>query len=88
MPGNVSAIVAPVTSLRPLFVTTIVYVTVSPGIAVAWPSVLVIERSASGVSVSVSVALSLPELGSMALETVAVLANDPVALESIVPVTV
>ena len=56
--------------------------------AVVWPSVLVIDRSAWGVSVSVSVALSLAALGSMPLETVAVLASDPVALESIVPTTV
>ena len=43
------------------------------------PSVLVIARSACGVSVSVSVALLLAVFGSPAKATVAVLLNEPVA---------
>ena len=44
--------------------TVIVYVTGWPGTAVVWPSVLVTDRSAWGVSVSVSVAVLLAGFGS------------------------
>ena len=50
------------------------------------PSVLVIDRSACGVSVSVSVALLLPGVGSVTPPplTVAVLDSEPVAAAAIV----
>ena len=48
------------------------------------PSVLVIPRSACGVSVSVSVALLSAVLGSMARVTVAVLTSEPVAAAEMV----
>src|SRR6476469_9732376 len=53
-----------------------------PGTAVVWPSVLVIDRSARGVSVSVSVGLLLVGSGSVSPGggvTVAVLVRAPVA---------
>ena len=62
-----------------------------PGTSVADPSVLVIDRSAVGVSVSVSVAELLAGVGSVAppgSATVAVLASDPVAVAEMAPVTV
>jgi hypothetical protein len=40
--------VAPVTGLGPALVTVMAYVTEFPATAVAWPSVLVIDRSAGG----------------------------------------
>src|SRR5262245_57593090 len=89
--GKMSAMVAPTTLLGPGLVTTIVYVVGVPGISVAVPSVLVIDRSPSGVSVSVSVALLLPGTGSMIPDgtvTVAVFDSVPVAPGAIVPVTV
>ena len=58
-----------------------------PGTAVAAPSVFVIERSAVGVSVSVSVALLLPGVGSVmppGTATVAVFDSVPVAVAEIV----
>ena len=73
-----SLTVAAVTLLGPLFVTVIVYVTLVPGTALSWLSVLVMDRSAWGVSVSVSVALLLAVLGSVTPAggaTVAVLAS-------------
>src|SRR4051794_38501335 len=69
--------------LGPLFVTVIVYVTFVPGTAVVEPSLLAIDRSACGVSVSVSVELLLPPVGSVTPAgglTVAVLLKDPVAV--------
>src|SRR6187399_1776928 len=57
-----------------------------PGMALVWPSVLVMDRSALGVSVSVSVAVlsdgseSVTPVGGL---TVAVLLNEPVAEGSI-----
>src|ERR1051326_1411083 len=80
--GNVSATVVPGASLGPALVTTIVYVSDVPGVAVAEPSVLVICRSAFGVSGSRSVALLFPVLLSVtaaAAVTVAVLLRLPVA---------
>ena len=55
------------------------------------PSVFVIERSAVGVRVSVSIAVSLPGVGSVTPEgtvTVAELTIVPVAEAETVPVTV
>src|SRR6266496_379673 len=63
--GAISVTVAPDTSLGPLLVTVIVYVVLPPGVTLATPSVLVIARSAIGVTVSVSVALLLPGFGSV-----------------------
>ena len=62
-----------------------------PGTSVSAPSVLVITRSAVGVSVSVSVAALLPGAGSVTpapTDTVAVLASEPVAPAETVAVTV
>ena len=90
-PGSVSATVAPVTALGPAFDATIVYVTGLPGTAVNEPSVLVIERSAVGLSVSVSVAVLLAGFGSLTptgAVTVAVLTRVPVAAAESVAVSV
>jgi hypothetical protein len=60
-----------------------------PGEALASPSVLVIERSADGARVSVSVAELFPSFSSeIALDTVAVLTRLPVAPGSMVHVAV
>ena len=62
-----------------------------PGTAVVAPSVFVITRSAVGVRVSVSVAVLFAGVGSVTpapTETVAVLANEPVAPGATVPLTV
>ncbi len=62
-----------------------------PGTLVVTPSVLVIDRSAVGVSVSVSVAELLPGVGSTVppgRATVAVFDSVPVAPAVMVPVTV
>src|SRR3954453_16925065 len=62
-----------------------------PGMAEAAPSVLVIDRSPVGVSVSVSVAELLAGVGSVTdagADTVAVFARVPVADTETVPVTV
>jgi hypothetical protein len=80
--GKVSATVAPVTLLGPALLAVIVYVTLPPAVALVTPSVLVIERSALAVTVSVSVAELLPGVGSVVppgATTVAVLLNVPVA---------
>ena len=83
--GNVSATVTLVAVLGPGLDAVIVYVTDPPGTAVVTPSVFVIERSACGVSVSVSVAELLPGTGSVtAVATVAVLLSVPVAAALIV----
>jgi hypothetical protein len=89
--GTASVTVAPVTSLGPALAAVIVYVSGWPGTAVVWPSVLVTDRSASGVSVSESVALLFPGVGSTVpagAVTVAVLSSVPVAAGSIVAVSV
>ena len=55
-----------------------------PGTTVVRPSVLVIETSAVGVSVSMSVAELLADVGSVTpagADTVAVLVSEPVAVE-------
>jgi hypothetical protein len=62
-----------------------------PGVADVWPSVLLIARSACGVSVSLSVALLLPATGSVVPPGTlaeAVLLSVPVAADEMVPVTV
>jgi hypothetical protein len=89
--GKVSATVAAVTFDGPAFVAVIVYVTLLPGTTVATPSVFVIERSAVGLSVSVSVAELLPGVGSVTppgAVTVAVFERVPVAVAETVAVTV
>src|SRR5438874_2614511 len=89
--GSVSVTVAPVTALGPALLTTIVYVTVPPGVAVVTPSVLVMLRSASGARVSVSVAELLAGVGSVTpagAVTVAVLDTVPVAVDEILAVIV
>src|SRR5437762_2075816 len=81
--GRVSLTVAPVTALGPLLATTMVYVVDVPGTALDTPSVLVMLRSAIVSTVSVSVALLLPGVGSVApagTVTVAVLTRLPPAL--------
>ena len=65
--------------------------TLLPGITVVTPSVFVIERSAVGLRVSVSVAVLLPGVGSVmppGAVTVAVLARVPVAVAETVAFTV
>src|SRR4051812_28912696 len=77
---------APDTVLGPLFVTVIVYATFVPGTSVAAPSVLAMDRSATGTSASVSVALLLPLVGSVTPAggaTDAVLLSVPVKAGSI-----
>jgi hypothetical protein len=88
--GNVSVIVAPVTNDGPLLVATIVYVTPLPAVTVATPSVLVIERSAAGANVLVSVAVLLPGASVTPIGAVmaALLTNVPVAVAAMLAVTV
>src|SRR5438105_8735568 len=89
--GRMSLTVAPVTLLGPLLLTTIVYVVEVPGVTVATPSVLVIERSATRLTVSLSVALLLPGIGSVTpagAAMVAVLAIVPLALPATLALTV
>jgi hypothetical protein len=89
--GTVSDTVAPSATLGPAFDTTMVYVMEDPRIAVARPSLFVIERSAWDASVSVSVAELLARLGSIipaGTTTVAVLLRLPVADRLTVPVRV
>jgi hypothetical protein len=89
--GKVSATEAPVAVAGPAFAATIVYVTVIPGTAKAVPSVLVIDRSAIGLTVVVSVALLLAPLVSVvppAALTVAVFESVPEAVPLTVALTV
>ena len=89
--GSVSVMVAPVTFEGPAFVATMVYVIVPPATTAAEPSVLVIDRSAVGASVSVSVAELLATDGSVTpvgAAMVAVLASDPVAPAAMFAVSV
>ena len=60
-----SDVIAPTTLDGPALEAMIVYVTVCPGTAVGEPSVLVIARSATRASVSVSDAVLLPGVGSV-----------------------
>jgi hypothetical protein len=89
--GSVSVTVAAPDALGPFCRTTTVYWMGEPGTATSWPSVLVTLKSACGVSVSVSVALSLAGLGSVTpagTDTVAVFASVPVAAGAMVAVAV
>src|SRR5436309_2762324 len=89
--GTVSSTEAPNASDGPPFETTIVYVSGVPGTADVLPSVLEIERSTSGASVSVSVAESLPALVSVSPDpgdSVAVFERLARASAAIVPVSV
>jgi hypothetical protein len=89
--GIASAIAAPVAVDGPAFETVIVYVMAVPGMAVAVPSVLLIERSPLGESVSVSVAVLLAAFDSVTPEgtfTVAILTSEPVEPDAIVAIIV
>jgi hypothetical protein len=89
--GMVSATVAPTAVDGPLFVATMVYDTVAPGVSDDWPLVFVIDKSARGPRVSVSVAELLPGVGSVIVPgtaTVAVFARLPVTDGFTVPVRV
>ena len=80
--GRLSLTVAPVTSLGPLLATTMVYVVDVPGTTFEALSVLVMLKSAVTATVSVSVAMLLPGVGSVTpagTVTVAVLTRLPVA---------
>jgi hypothetical protein len=63
--GKLSTTVTLLTVLGPALPTVIVYVTDVPGIDVVAPSSLVIDRSATGVSVFVSSSVSLFGFGSV-----------------------
>ena len=89
--GNVSVSVEPGAADGPELDATIVYVTDVPGTFDVTPSVLAIDRSTVGVSVSVSVAELFAAAGSVTVPgavIVAVLTRLPVAVAAIVPVTV
>jgi hypothetical protein len=89
--GNVSVMVVESAAEGPAFEATIVYVTLEPGIAVALPSVLVIDTLARRVMVVVSVAVLLAAVGSLAPPgsvTVAVFDKVPVAVDTTVAFTV
>jgi len=91
MAGNGSLIVAPVTSLGPALVTTIVYVVAVPGTAVEVLLVLAMRRSAVGTSVLTSVAVLFPRSRSATFDggrIVARLVNAPEAAGAMLPVTV
>src|SRR5689334_21818142 len=64
--GSGSDTVAPTTPLGPAFETTTLYTTADPGVYVAAPSVALMDRSAWLDWVSVSTALLLPGVGSVA----------------------
>jgi hypothetical protein len=89
--GMVSVTVAAVADDGPAFAATMVYVTDVPGTIDATPSVFVIDRSAVGASVSVSVDVLFAAVGSVTppgSATLAVFTRDPVALDEMAPVTV
>src|SRR4029079_6854745 len=89
--GKSSETGAALTADGPALEATMVYVTTSPGWALASPSVLVIDRSASGFNVSRSDAVSLPGNGSVTSLGGAMatwLASTPVADGDTGPVTV
>ena len=90
VPANVSATVAPVTTLGPLLVATIEYVMVWPGMT-APTCVFVTARSACGVTATVSVDVLFAGLVSVTpagAATVAVFTRFPVAAADNVAVTV
>ena len=89
--GKASLTTAPATGFGPGLLATITYRTGLPGVIVVVLSVLVIDRSACGMIVSVSVALLSAGFGSVVpigAVTVAVLASEPVAVAASVAVTV
>src|SRR5579883_608512 len=89
--GRGSDTLAPVTSLGPLLLTTMVYVVDLPGTTDVTSSVLVMDRSAWGVRESVSLALLFDRLGSNTPDggaTCTRLVKVPVAAGSMVPVKV
>src|SRR5437763_1003654 len=89
--GRISLTTTPVTLLGPLLLTTMEYVVDVPAVTLATPSLLVIARSATEPTVSVSVALLLARLGSVTpagAPMVAALTMDPVALPATVASTV
>lgn len=91
MPGTVSVTVAPVTGLGPSLVTVIVYVNCVPGIGCVGVAVLVIRRFESEMTLSVSLAVLLPVLGSVepaGAETLAVFVNVPSASSATLAVSV
>jgi hypothetical protein len=87
----VSATVAPVAVPGPALDAVIVYVTMPPETAVVTPSVFVMATSVDNTSVSVSVAVSLPGVGSVTpagAVTVAVFDIVPVEAGEMFAVTV
>jgi hypothetical protein len=90
--GNVSDTFDPGAALGPLlFVAMIVYVTAPPGVAEVTPSVFVMPRSACGDSVSVSVPVLLPGVGSLTVAdgaTVATFTSVPVAVAEMLQLAV
>src|SRR5688500_3970287 len=89
--GNASVTIAPVAPLGPALRAAMVYVTLPPGVALATPSVLVIESCASGPSASMSKSELLPGTGSVVpagAATVAVFTRAPPAAAEIAQVAV
>src|SRR5215467_10127306 len=74
--GSASKTDTPVAVLGPLLLTTTVYVVLVPGTTLLTPSSLVTLMSYCGVGVSVSVALLLAGLVSLAALTLATLVSD------------
>jgi hypothetical protein len=72
--GKVSVTVAPVTAEGPALLTTMVYVVVLPGTAVAVPSDFVIDRSAVAPTLTIAVPVLLPGVGSVTEEGTAAVA--------------
>ena len=89
--SKMSATTAPIAADGPAFDATIVYVTGTPGVYVADPSVFAIDRFACEFCISVSVAVLLPGTGSVTppgAATVAVFTRSPVASDRTAAVTV
>lgn len=89
--GTLSVTVAPVTGLGPSLVTVMVYVNGAPGIGCTGVAVLVMRRFDSEMTLSVSLAELLPELGSVepdGVETLAVFVRVPIASLATVALTV
>src|SRR3954454_14883671 len=90
MAGKLSLTLAPTTFEGPTLLTVMVYVVGLPGVYVADPSVLVIDRSLTKTGVSLSVALLLPaaSVTPAGALTVAVLSRSVVAAELVWATTV
>src|SRR5204863_8356778 len=89
--GAVSFTVAAATALGPLFLSYTTLFRSPPALTLVTPSVLVIERSATRLTVSVSVALLFPGVGSVTptgAAVVAVLWIEPTSLPATVALTV